>query len=278
MHSSSCSSCCSRSWPNPGQAGVPVPPPGERWGLDPRAHRGRIRGAPLRQGSACGGLGCSPACPMCATRRSRVRTTRFELRGAVPGSPTARPCIFPTETSGRLWDYLGDDLPPMPVPRVREGDQVSERALEEHLELHWTETPFARNGVELARREVHGWPCRQVFTPVNAIDLLGFEPASRRWWVFELKRGRSADRVVGQVSRYLGWIGEERRGNRRDRSRRDHRPEGRSEAPVRREGERSAFTLGVRRSARGSAGRVRRARQPGEPWVCAPLERWMRSR
>jgi hypothetical protein len=32
--------------------------------------------------------------------------------------------------------------------------------------------------------------------------------------VFELKRGRSADRVVGQVSRYLGWIGEERRGNR----------------------------------------------------------------
>jgi hypothetical protein len=121
---------------------------------------------------------------------------------------------FPTETSGRLWDYLGDDLPPMPVPRVGEGDQISERALEEHLELHWTETPFARNGVELARREIHGWPCRQVFTPVNAIDLLGFEPASRRWWVFELKRGRSADRVVGQVSRYLGWIGEERRGNR----------------------------------------------------------------
>jgi hypothetical protein len=53
-----------------------------------------------------------------------------------------------------------------------------------------------------------------VFTPVNAIDLLGFEPTARRWWVFELKRGRSADRVVGQVSRYLGWIGEERRGSR----------------------------------------------------------------
>ena len=49
---------------------------------------------------------------------------------------------------------------------------------------------------------------------MNAIDLLGFEPAASRWWVIELKRGRSADRVVGQVSRYLGWIGEERRGNR----------------------------------------------------------------
>jgi hypothetical protein len=121
---------------------------------------------------------------------------------------------FPPQTSGRLWDFLGDDLPAAPLPMAAEGEQFSERALEEHLELHWDETPFGKSGVKLARREVHGWPCRQVFTPVNAIDLLGFESAARRWWVFELKRGRSADRVVGQVSRYLGWIGEERRGNR----------------------------------------------------------------
>lgn len=121
---------------------------------------------------------------------------------------------FPSETSGKLWDYLGDDLPGVPVPRVAEGDRISERALEEHLERHWAETPFAKAGVELARREAHGWPCRQVFTPVNAIDLLGFEPGARRWWVFELKRGRSADAVVGQVSRYLGWIAEDRRGHR----------------------------------------------------------------
>lgn len=121
---------------------------------------------------------------------------------------------FPTETSGRLWDYLGDDLPSPPVPCAAEGERISERALEEHLEVHWDETPFAEAGVELARREVHGWPCRQVFTPVNAIDLLGYEAKARRWWVFELKRGRSADAVVGQVSRYLGWLSEERRGRR----------------------------------------------------------------
>lgn len=120
---------------------------------------------------------------------------------------------FPPETSERLWDFLGDDLPSVPVPRAGEGEELSERALEEHLEQHWAETPFARAGVELACREAHGWPRRQVFTPVNSIDLLGYKPEARRWWVFELKRGRSADRVVGQVSRYLGWIGEERRGN-----------------------------------------------------------------
>jgi RecB family endonuclease NucS len=68
-------------------------------------------------------------------------------------------------------------------------------------------------GIELSRRETRGLPGRQVLTPVSAIDLLGYEPSRRRWWVFELKRGRPADRVVGQVSRYLGWMAEERAGH-----------------------------------------------------------------
>lgn len=120
---------------------------------------------------------------------------------------------FPAETTGKLFDYLGMDLPFAPVPQAADADEISERALEEHIERHWNETPFAQSGVELARRERHGWPGRQVFTPVNAIDLLGFEKNAKRWWVIELKRNRSADAVVGQVSRYLGWITEERRGH-----------------------------------------------------------------
>ena len=47
-------------------------------------------------------------------------------------------------------------------------------------------------------------------TPVNAIDLLGYKPRAKQWWIFELKRGRPTDAVAGQVSRYLGWLRSER--------------------------------------------------------------------
>ncbi len=86
---------------------------------------------------------------------------------------------------------------------------LSEKALEEALVTGWSQTAFARLGVELATPERHGRPCRQVLTPVNAIDVLGYRPDEREWWVIELKHGRAADDVVGQVSRYLGWVSEE---------------------------------------------------------------------
>ena len=84
---------------------------------------------------------------------------------------------------------------------------LTERSLEEHLERSWRRTPFFTNeGVELASRAIQGLPGRQVLTPVNSIDLLGFQQRENRWWVIELKRGRTSDAAVGQVSRYLGWI------------------------------------------------------------------------
>lgn len=83
---------------------------------------------------------------------------------------------------------------------------LDEKALEETLVREWSRTAFARLGVELADPERHGRPCRQVLTPVNAIDLLGYHRDRKEWWVIELKHGRPADEVVGQVSRYLGWV------------------------------------------------------------------------
>lgn len=86
---------------------------------------------------------------------------------------------------------------------------LTEKALEEGLVREWPHTGFAELGVELARPEKHGRPGRQVLTPVNAIDLLGYRPDRREWWVIELKHGRPSDNVVGQVSRYLQWVAEE---------------------------------------------------------------------
>ena len=92
-----------------------------------------------------------------------------------------------------------------PVPELGEVP-FSEKFLEEHLERHWSRTPFATMGVELAKPEKHGIAGRQVLTEVNSIDLLGYQEANRCWWVFELKRGRPGDAVVGQVGRYLTWV------------------------------------------------------------------------
>ena len=46
-------------------------------------------------------------------------------------------------------------------------------------------------------------------TPVGRIDLLARHKAEPRWLVIELKRGRTSDRTLGQVQRYMGWVMEE---------------------------------------------------------------------
>lgn len=134
----------------------------------------------------------------------RRLATSFEARFHVL-SLLAR-LYFPSATAGSLFELLGDAYAAVDRSAGQVSDRLTERALEEHLESHWSETPFAEMGVQLSRRETTGLPGRQVLTPVNAIDLLGIRPAHREWWVFELKRGRPSDAVVGQASRYVGWM------------------------------------------------------------------------
>ncbi len=129
----------------------------------------------------------------------------FEARFRVIHTLAAK--WFDASQRASLMDFLAyhDDYA-VPLPAVADADDFTERALEEHLERHWAQTPFAAEGVELADVERHGLRARQQFTSVNSIDLLGYQPEEKCWWVFELKRGPSSDKVVGQVSRYLGWI------------------------------------------------------------------------
>ena len=120
---------------------------------------------------------------------------------------------LPRDRTGLLWDLLSTEEEIVRVPRAAEPAAVTERALEEHLETNWADTEFARLGIELSAEDRFGLPCRQVLTPLNTIDLLGFRPSAREWWVFELKKGRSSDAVVGQIGRYMSWVAERARND-----------------------------------------------------------------
>ena len=118
---------------------------------------------------------------------------------------------LPRDRTGHLWDLLSTEEEQVRVPVAGEPVLLTEKALEQHLQDHWQSTEFARLGIELASQEKHGLPGRQVLTPRNTIDLLGYRQAAREWWVFELKKGRSSDAVVGQVQRYMGWVAKQAR-------------------------------------------------------------------
>ena len=79
---------------------------------------------------------------------------------------------------------------------------MREREVEEAIQQRWATTPFGQRGLKLVER--------QYVTPVNTIDLLAHEPNSGTWWVVELKRRNHSDAVVGQLSRYRGWIARDR--------------------------------------------------------------------
>lgn len=47
---------------------------------------------------------------------------------------------------------------------------------------------------------------KQFATDIGPIDILAWKPIENTFVVIELKKGRSSDKVVGQVLRYMGWI------------------------------------------------------------------------
>jgi hypothetical protein len=76
---------------------------------------------------------------------------------------------------------------------------VSEKQIEDHLEQR-LEIIGDQIGMKL---KLVG---RQYSTAVGPIDLLAFDAARKAYVVVELKRGRTADAVFGQCSRYMGWV------------------------------------------------------------------------
>lgn len=76
---------------------------------------------------------------------------------------------------------------------------ISEKTLEDALEANFDQ--FATH-IDRKLKLV----ARQFATTVGPIDLLAQDRTTKEFVVIELKKGRSADKVFGQLSRYMGWV------------------------------------------------------------------------
>ena len=78
---------------------------------------------------------------------------------------------------------------------------ISEKTLEDNIEAN-----LAIIGNAIGRDlRIEG---RQFQTTVGPIDILARDKSNGQYVVIELKKGRAADRVFGQISRYIGWVRE----------------------------------------------------------------------
>lgn len=85
----------------------------------------------------------------------------------------------------------------------------SEFALESHLEefivSNWSSVNELKNyDILMEDGQQVG---QQYVTPIGRIDILAKSKDGKEWLVIELKKGKNNDQVVGQILRYMGWIG-----------------------------------------------------------------------
>lgn len=76
---------------------------------------------------------------------------------------------------------------------------ATEQQLEDFLALEWLGTTISR---------YYDLVGRQVRTDVGVIDLLAKEKETGNFVVIELKRHTVGDEVIGQITRYMGWVKE----------------------------------------------------------------------
>lgn len=76
---------------------------------------------------------------------------------------------------------------------------LSEKVLEDSIERNFTEfAKFVKRPLDFIGRQYE--------TTVGPIDILARDRKTGGYVVIELKKGRAADKVFGQLSRYMGWV------------------------------------------------------------------------
>lgn len=120
-----------------------------------------------------------------------INTHSTELDALLSGS--CSPIITATDETGKDPSVCGSFL--------------IEKQLEEFLVAHWEETELGR---QYHIYEEDGGKVGQQYPSTGGpIDILAVSNDKKELLVVELKRGRTADAVVGQVQRYMGAVKEQ---------------------------------------------------------------------
>ena len=90
----------------------------------------------------------------------------------------------------------------LPVTEAPEQHFRLERHLHDFLAENWEQTELGREWT-IYSGETDGY---EYPTGVGRIDILARHKERPAWLVVELKRDRAADKTLGQVLRYIGWI------------------------------------------------------------------------
>lgn len=101
----------------------------------------------------------------------------------------------------------GTVVAPLGTEQSVEVEDSAEFVLEKYLE-EFIVSNFA--GIFQGQLQIYvdsdGNEGQQYGTDIGPIDILAYCPGDNAYVVIELKKGRSSDKVVGQVLRYMGWV------------------------------------------------------------------------
>jgi len=115
------------------------------------------------------------------------------------------------EISNDQYKSLVDDDEASDIEEKQEGvENITEFVLEKYLEefiISNFKAVFSDN-LTIYTDPQEGVVGQQYTTDVGTIDILGVDANSDSLVVIELKKGREADKVVGQTLRYMGWVEE----------------------------------------------------------------------
>ena len=123
----------------------------------------------------------------------------MEFKLFVESALTILTHTLPTQNEAEVNAVPPLDVPDDPLPIST--SFALEKHLEDHICRNWESTPFGRD------YEIYdGGRGRQYQTPTGPLDILALRNDEQEFLVLELKRGRTGNAVIGQVSTYMGHI------------------------------------------------------------------------